>query len=206
MLYKLHPWYCNTLSYGLISFWEKFSAFSSALVNLYNSALFCSTFLLGGQRQHAMKNLPDTSTYMTSSGNQIPDLLILSSVSYPLGHMFPFFKLKVLYKICYNKTSLYLDPEAVLTALFTSLREGLLSGNWSQQLFIRFCTSGEHSFWSIVGRNGGSVLVFTWLMISVKTQHWSVKEMKRTFPNFCQVFLRVDCTMQQWLSPSLWWL
>ena len=70
--------------------WGKFTAFSAANA-IHNFSNFRSTrypSLLGGQRQHGMRSLPDTSTHdHQRESNPTPDHLILSPMPYPLVHM-----------------------------------------------------------------------------------------------------------------------
>ena len=69
-LYNLHPWYWNSLLYGLI-FYEnsgtpgEFSAFSAATA-IHNVPILRSTMypsLLCGQKQYGMRSLSDTSKH-----------------------------------------------------------------------------------------------------------------------------------------------
>ena len=74
-LYNLHPWYWNTLFYSLISSGENsaFAHFVAAIANHY--ILACSTrypSLLGGQRWHDMRSLPNTSTHGCQCGHVLP--------------------------------------------------------------------------------------------------------------------------------------
>ena len=45
---------------------------------------------LGGLRHCGMRSLPDTFVHMTSTGDQTRDLLILSTMHYPLSHVLSF--------------------------------------------------------------------------------------------------------------------
>ena len=90
-LYNLHPWYWNSLLYGLISSGENLVHF----LQLMPLPIF-QYFVPPGTRHCWVGTgsmgweVCPTLLHMTSSGCWTPDLLILVPTLYPLGNMFPF--------------------------------------------------------------------------------------------------------------------
>ena len=111
-LYNLHPWYCNSLLYRLISSGEN----SAHFLQLMPFTIF--QFFVPPGTHHCWVGRGSmewevclTLLLMTSTGNRTPDLLILSLMPYSLGHMpYPFYTyltffshspdLSVLFSLC----------------------------------------------------------------------------------------------------------
>ena len=87
ILHILHPWYCNSLLYSIISSREN----SAHFLQLTPFTILQFSFHqvpITARWTEAVWN-EKCARHMTSSGNRIPDLLILSPTPYPQGHMLP---------------------------------------------------------------------------------------------------------------------
>ena len=97
-LYNLHPCYWNTLSCSLISFGENSSFMHFAVHNyIHNSQVLQFNFLIPPDTHHCwvaetvgygMRSFP-ALLHVTSNGDRIPDVLILSLTPYHLGYICP---------------------------------------------------------------------------------------------------------------------
>ena len=88
-LHNLHRWYWNSLSllYGLISSHEKSAHFLQLMPFTILQLPFHQVPTTAGWTEAVWNEICPTLLHMTSSGNRTLDLLILSPVPYPLGHI-----------------------------------------------------------------------------------------------------------------------